>query len=122
MSKKFGIILLNILPFAVFVSLYKFGGNVGLFMPLPQLLITVVNTVYAGSKKELLLYNGILLISSAAGIYVDGQLYFKYINFDVEGAAVMEVEMLAAAVLIIIFTVIEFLIRYFHEREENRDR
>lgn len=122
MLKKFAVILLNILPFAVFVSLYKFGGNVGLFMPLPQLLITVVNTVYAGSKKELLLYNGILLVSSVAGIYVNGQLYFKYICYDMEGVAVMEVEMLAAVVFIIIFTVNEFLIRYFYEREKNRDR
>ena len=117
MSRKYCVILLNVLPFAVFVSLYQFGGNVGLWMPFPQLFITVINTRYAGAKKELFIYNGILLLSSVAGIFVNGQLYFKYICYDVEGVMVVEAEMLAAVILILIYTAVEFLIRYFYDKK-----
>ncbi len=117
--RKVCIILVNILPFAVFVSLYQYGGNVGLCMPLPQFLITVVNTIYAGTKKELLMYNGILLISSAAGIFANGQLYFRYICYDDEGVMVMMAEIMAAVVLISIFTAVEFLIRYLHDKKRT---
>lgn len=119
MLRKFCIILFNILPFAVFVSLYKYGGNVGLCMPLPQLLVTIINAIFAKSKKEFLVYNGILLISSVAGIFVNSQLYFKYICYDTEGVLVMEYEIFVAIVLILIFTAIEFLIRYFHDKKRT---
>lgn len=119
MLRKFSIILLNILPFAIFASLYRYGANVGLCMPFPQLLITILNTIFAKSKKEFLVYNSILLISSVAGILVNSQLYFKYICYDIEGVLVMKFEIFVAIVLILIFTAIEFLIRYFHDKKST---
>lgn len=119
MLRKFSIILLNILPFAVFASLYRYGANVGLCMLLPQLFITIINTIFAKSKKDFLVYNGILLISSVAGIFVNSQLYFKYICYDTEGVAVMKFEIFVAIVLILIFTAIELLIRYFQNNKNT---
>lgn len=121
MSRKYCVILLNVIPFAVFAGLYQFGGNVGLWMPFPQLLITVINTRYAGAKKEIFIYNGILLISSVAGIFVNSQLYFKYICYDVEGVMVMLAEILAAVIVIIIFTTIEFMIRYVYDKMRDKN-
>lgn len=97
-----------------------FGAMISLCMPLPQLLITVINTIYAGSKKQLLLYNGILLVSSVAGIFVNSQLYFKYICYDADGVMVMWAELSAAVVLIVIYTAVEFLIRCFYDRKRVR--
>lgn len=119
MLKKFGIILLNILPFAVFINLYKYGANVGMYMLLPQLLITIINTIFSKLKRKFLLYNCILLISSVAGISINSQLYFKYICYDTEGVAVAKFEIFVAIVLILIFTIIEFLIKYFRDKKRR---
>ncbi len=117
MLRRICIILLNIFPCVLFVSLYRYGANVGISMPFPQLLITMINTFYAKSKKELLMYNGILLISSIIGIFVNSQLYFKYICYDAGGVMVMKLEILVASLLILIITAIEFLIRLFHDKK-----
>lgn len=118
MLRRFCLILLNILPCAVFVSLYKYGAIVSLYMPFMQLWITIINTIFAKSKKGFLMYNGILLISSVAGILGNSQLYFKYIRYDIEGVLVMRAEILVAILLILIITVIEFLIRYFNDKKK----
>lgn len=117
MLRIFCIILLNILPCAVYVNLYSYGATVSLYMPFIQLCITILNTIFAKSKKEFLMYNGILLISSVAGIFVNSQLYFKYIRYDIEGVLVMKAEILVAILLVLIFTVIEFLIKYFNDKK-----
>lgn len=117
MKRRLRIILLNILPCVVFVGLYRCGAMVGLQMPIPQLLITIKNATFAKSKKEFLVYNCILLVSSVAGIYANGQLYFKYICYDVVGEAIMVVGIFAAIVLIIVYTAIEML--YFFRKKKN---
>lgn len=117
MKKRLRIILLNILPCVIIVGLYRLGGMISLQMPMPLLVITVINAIFAKSKKEFLIYNGILLVSSVAGIYANGQLYFKYICYDVVGEAIMVVEIFAAIVLILIYTAIEML--YFYSKKKN---
>lgn len=116
---KLCLILLNLLPLAIFAGFYRYGANVSFYM-LPVLaLLTVINVFLAASKEEFLIYNIVLLLSSALGVFASGQLYFKYVYYDSEGEAVMGLEMLAAVILIFVLTVIEFLFRALYDRRKR---
>ena len=114
--KKFCLILLNILPFVVYVAFKKYGANVSYYMIIPWFITTVVNTVFSKSKKELLVYNSILLLSSALGIFFNGQCTC----YDSIGEAIMYLEMIIAAIIILVLTAVELLIKHFYEKRKQR--
>ena len=104
---------LLILPFIVF---YKLGGFVAIFMLLAWVMMSVINTILARNVKQLLLYNGVMLVFATLGIFLCGQLYFKYICWDPEGEAVIFLEMFIEVLVISSLTLIESLIKYVISR------
>lgn len=117
--RKLCLMLLNLLPLAIFAGFFRYGANVSFYM-LPVLaLLTVINVFLAASKEEFLIYNIVLLFIVVLGIFANGQLYFKYVYYDLAGKAVMGLEMLTAVILILVLTVIEFMLRALYDRRKR---
>lgn len=118
-TRKLCLMLLNILPLAIFAGFYRYGGNVCFYM-LPVLaLLTVINVFLSPSKEEFLTYNVVLLLSSILGIFANGQLYFKYVCYDSVGEMVLGVELLAVVILIAVLTVIELLLKAIYDKKKR---
>ena len=118
-KRKLCLMLLNILPLAIFAGFYRYGGNVCFYM-LPVLaLLSVINVFLSPSKEEFLAYNVVLLLFSILGLFVNGQLYFKYIYYDAEGEIVLGVELLAVAILITVLTAIELLLKAIYDKKKR---
>ena len=121
-KRKVCAVLWNLLPFAAFVAFFRYGSTVGFFMPLPLLLITVINAILSRSNEEFLAYNGVLLVASLAGIAANGWLYLQYVYYDSEGVAVIGAEILIALLLISAYTAIELLAKALYRWIRKKTR
>ncbi len=117
--KKLSLFILNILLIIPFILFYENGGMVAIFMLPIWFIMTVINTACSKKIKEILLYNGILMLFATVGIFVCGQLYFKYVFWDSMGEAGIFLEMIIEVINIIVLTVFECLIKYNDKKPEK---
>ena len=115
--KKIVLTILNALLIIPFLVLFRKGGNVAIFMLPIWLVMTIINTKFAQNIRQLILYNACLAIFATIGIFICGQLYFKYVYWDSMGEAVVQLEMIVEVIYIAILTGIESRIKYI----ENKD-
>lgn len=105
--KKTILIIVNILLIIPFILFYRRGANVAVAMLPVWFAMSGINTVFAENKKDILIYNGCLALFATAGIWLNGQLYFKYVCWDIKGEMVMNFEMMVEVVYIAVLTAIE---------------
>ena len=110
--KKIVLIILNALLIIPFFIFFRRGGNVAIFMLPVWFVMTIVNTVFAKDIKQLLVYNGYLSLFASTGIFICGQLYFKYVYWDSIGEAIIVLEIIVAVIYIAILSGIESLVRH----------
>ena len=106
-----------------------FFGHIGTEFSLLYLLlifiISVVNLCFSKSKKELVIYNLILLISSAIGINIQGQFYFqsladKQIWYDLEGSLTYQITTYIQIIISAFVMAIEILIKHFQIKKKKQ--
>jgi hypothetical protein len=110
--KKPGIIILNTLLIIPFFIFFRWGGNVAIFMLPVWFIMSIINTVFSKDIKQLLVYNGYLSLFASIGIFVCGQLYFKYVYWDSVGEAVIALEIIVEVIYIAILSGIESLVKH----------
>lgn len=110
--KKAVLIIINILLIAPFIIWFRRGSNVAFYMLPVWLIMTVLNTAFSKSVKEIVLYNGILAIFAIIGSFVNGQLYFKYVCWDSIGEYINLLEMIIEALYITLITGIECFVKH----------
>ncbi len=117
--KKIILTILNALLIIPFLVLFRKGGNVAIFMLPIWLVMTMINTKFAPNIRQLIWYNVCLTIFATIGIYICGQLYFKYVYWDSMGEAVVQLEMIVEVIYIAILTGIESRIKYIENKERK---
>ncbi len=110
--KKTVIIILNTLLIIPFFIFFRWGGNVAIFMLPVWFIMSIINTVFSKDIKQLLVYNGYLSLFASIGIFVCGQLYFKYVYWDSVGEAVIALEIIVEVIYIAILSGIESLVKH----------
>jgi|GEM_PF-3416436 len=113
-------ILVNYIPMILWCVFYSQGANVALGMVPLLLVIVVMNYIFSKHIYDLLFYNGNLLISTVLGIYINSELYFKFIYYDSEGALVRNVEIMIGFIYIALLTAIALLFRIYKLRKNNK--
>lgn len=108
---------LLIIPFIVF---FTKGGNVAIWMLPVWAVMSVVNTLFAQDRKELIALNGAMALFAAIGIWIDAILYFYFICYDSEGVLVMQLETVVMLLYVAVLTLIEYLIRYIIDRIQGK--
>ena len=116
MKKKIVLIILNALLIIPFLVFFRHGANVSIFMLSVWLIATIINAVLSKDLKELLIYNGTLTLFAIIGIFTNGQLYFKYVYWDVEGEVVVMAEIFFCLIYISVLTGIECLVKFFSKK------
>lgn len=111
--KKIILTILNILLMIPFLIFFRRGANVAIYMLPIWGIMTIVNTICAQNIRQLILYNVCLSVFATIGIFINGQLYFKYIHWDSVGEAIIQLEMIVEVIYIAILTGVESLIKYF---------
>ena len=114
--KKAILIILNILLITPFLVLFRKAGNVAIFMLPVWFVMTIINACFAKNIKQLILYNVCLSVFATIGIYVCGQLYFKYVYWDEMGESVVILEMIIEVIYIAVLTAIEAVLKFWHLR------
>ena len=117
--KRMLVLALNILSIAPFIVLFKLGGNVAIFMLIIWPIIMFINYSCAKSIKGLIGYNCCLAVFSAVGIYICGQLYFKYVQWDSIGEAIVQIEIIVELIYIATITVIECIINKYLDKKSK---
>ena len=110
--KKTILIILNALLIIPFFIFFKRGGNVAISMLPAWFIMSIINTVFSKDIKQLLVYNGCLSLFASIGIFVCGQLYFKYVYWDSIGEAIIVLEIMVEVIYIAILSGIESLVKY----------
>ena len=110
--KKTVIIILNTLLIIPFFIFFRWGGNVAILMLPAWFIMSIINTVFSKDIKQLLVYNGYLSLFASIGIFVCGQLYFKYVCWDSVGEAVIALEIMVEVNYIAILSGIESLVKH----------
>lgn len=104
-----------------------FLGGTGTNFPLVYLtlilILSVVNLCFSKSKKELVIYNLILLIFSAIGINIQGRLYFhslpdKQIWYNLEGSLTYQIITYIQIIVSTLVMGIEILIKNFQIKKK----
>lgn len=111
--RKNSLLIINAALIAPFLIFFKLGGSVAAYMLTVWLIMSVINTVFSKNIKQLILYNGSLMLFGALGILICGQLYFHFVTFDSLGETILYIELIAEIIFISVLTVIEALIKYF---------
>lgn len=111
--KKKVLIILNALLIIPFLIFFRRGGNVAIFMLPVWFVMTIVNTICSKDIKQLLIYNVLLSLFATLGIFVCGQLYFKYVYWDSIGETIILLEIAIEVIYISILTAIESFVRCF---------
>ena len=117
--KKTILIVLNILLMMPFFIFYRRGANVAIYMLPIWGIMTIVNTICAPNIRQLILCNVSLAVFTTIGIFINGQLYFKYIHWDSVGEAIIQLEMIVEVIYIAILTGIEILIKYYAVKKKS---
>ena len=110
--KKIVLIILNALLILPFLIFFRRGGNVAIYMLPVWLIMSVINTIIAKDIKQLLLYNGCLSLFATIGIFVCGQLYFKYVCWDSIGESIVALEIIVEIIYIAVLSAVESYIKY----------
>ena len=110
--KKTVLIILNTLLIIPFLIFFRRGGNVAIFMLPIWFVMSIINTIFAKDIKQLLIYNGYLSLFAMIGIFVCGQLYFKFVYWDSIGESIIALEIIIEVIYIAILSGIESLIKY----------
>ena len=110
--KKTVLIILNTLLIIPFFVFFRRGGNVAISMLAAWFIMSIINTVFSKDIKQLLIYNGCLSLFASIGIFVCGQLYFKYVYWDSIGEAIIVLEIIVEVIYIAILSGIKSLIKY----------
>ena len=110
--KKTVLIILNALLIIPFFVFFRRGGNVAIFMLPVWFIMSIINSVFSKDIKQLLVYNGCLSLFASIGIFVCGQLYFKYVCWDSVGEAVIALEIMVEVIYIAILSGIESLVKH----------
>ena len=108
---KKSLIMVSLFVSIFFVSLYKYGVLVDVFIMPLQLLISVAFTIFSNNKREIILYNILLMVFTLMGIFINSYLYLHNVCYDYEGYLVMWLELLIAIVYIGTLLCIELLIK-----------
>jgi len=95
---------LNIIPMLLSAMFFKYCVFLVFFLLPYQLIITVVNTIFAKKYDELFQYNIIVSLSSLFGILVSGILYTIFDHYDGMGIAILEFEALIYFFFAFMFT------------------
>ena len=110
--KKIFLTILNALLITPFLIFFRRGGIVAIFMLPVWFVMSIVNTVCSKDVKQLLIYNGWLSLFASVGIFVCGQLYFKYVCWDSIGETIILLEIAVEVIYISILTGVEPVVRY----------
>lgn len=110
--RKALMIFLNILLIVPFFVFYRKGAMVTVYMWYVWFAMTVANAFFSKSVKELIMYNVFLLVFATIGIFVGGQLYFKYVYWDEMGESIVILEMIFEIFYIIALTVVESIAKH----------
>ena len=106
------ITILNTLLIVPFFIFFRLGGGVAIFMLPVWFVVSIINTVFSKDIKQLLVYNGYLSLFASIGIFICGQLYFKYVCWDSIGEAIIVLEIIIEVVYIAILSSVESLVKY----------
>ena len=117
--KKPVIIILNTLLIIPFFIFFRWGGNVTIFMLPVWFIMSIINTVFSKDIKQLLVYNGYLSLFASIGIFVCGQLYFKYVHWDSIGESIVVLEVIVEVIYIAILSGIESLVKHLIIRRKT---
>lgn len=109
--KKIILIILNASLVIPFLTFFRKGAIVSIFMLPIWFVATIINTVLSKNLKEFLIYNGTLALFAMIGIFTNGQLYFKYVYWDTEGELVVMAGIIIGIIYIAILSGIECLIK-----------
>ena len=117
------LIILNIAVIIPCLFLGSIGTKFSLSYLLLILIFSVVNFCFSKSKKELVIYNLILLIISVIGINIQGQLYFhsltdKQIWYNLEGSITYQIITLIQVIISILVMGMEILIKDFQIKKK----
>ncbi len=117
------LIIFNIAVIIPCLFLGSIGTKFSLSYLLLILIFSVVNFCFSKSKKELVIYNLILLIISVIGINIQGQLYFhsltdKQIWYNLEGSITYQIITLIQVIISILVMGMEILIKDFQIKKK----
>ena len=110
--KKTVLIILNALLIIPFFVFFRRGGNVTIFMLPVWFIMSIINSVFSKNIKQLLVYNGCLSLFASIGIFICGQLYFKYVYWDSIGESIVLLEIIVEVIYIAILSCIESLVKH----------
>ena len=114
--KKYILIILNVLLVIPFLIWFERGGNVAISMIPVWLVMSIINMIFSENIKQIVLYNGCMALFAIIGIFVCGQLYFKYVSWDSMGEAVVMLEIIIGFIYIALLTLFECLIKHFRKK------
>ena len=114
------LVIINALLIIPFIVFFTAGGSVTIWMLPVWAVMSVVNTLFAQDRKELIVLNGAMALFAAIGIWIDAILYFSFICYDSEGVLVMQLETVVMLLYVAALTLIEYLIRYIIDRIQGK--
>ena len=117
--KKTVLIILNALLIIPFFIFFRQGGNVAIFMLPVWFIMSIINSVFSKDIKQLLVYNGCLSLFASIGIFICGQLYFKYVYWDSIGESIVVLEVIVEVIYIAILSGIESLVKHLIIRRKT---
>lgn len=107
------VVIINYIPMFLWFVFYKKGGIVSFYMIPLQILLGVINYFSVDKIRNILFMNANLLISTIVGIYINSQLYFKYIKYDIEGVMVRNLEILVGILFVSMIFIVSVLCKLF---------
>ena len=111
--------LLNTLPFVICVMLFSHGANSSFWVIVFSPFIVAVNYFTTKEKKDLCIWNVLLLFSVTSGVSANGLLYFNHIYYDAEGLVILLYLTALAAIVVILSSTIAVVIRAFRKKATN---
>ncbi len=109
--RKSFLIILNILLIAPFIILYRRGAFIAISMVPVWFVMSVINTIFSKSVKEIVVYNGLLALTASIGILICGLLYFEFVCWDTEGELLLLYEIGFEILYIAMLTDVECFIK-----------
>ena len=114
-------ILLNYLILLFCVAGFGGGAIITFILPVLQIFLSWFNYSYSHKWQTVLMLEIHLLISTAAGLFLEGYLFLKYISDDAESVLVFREINKIGLVLVLGLGTITTLLKFFSTRNKSAD-